>query len=77
MFIGVLEMGYTSRKAEIEKVHLEKSKWNAATIRTKKTIELNNGRAAMMGITGLMVHEKLDGNPYILNALLGAPVSFN
>ena len=27
--------------------------------------ELNQGRAAMMGILALMVHEKLDGNPYI------------
>ena len=28
----------------------------------KRTIELNNGRAAQMGILGLMVHEKLDSN---------------
>lgn len=27
--------------------------------------ELNQGRAAMMGILALMVHEKLDGYPYI------------
>ena len=27
----------------------------------KRAIELNNGRAAMMGILGLMVHEKLGG----------------
>ena len=27
--------------------------------RSKRTIELNNGRAAMMGITGIMVHESL------------------
>jgi len=26
---------------------------------SKRAIELNNGRAAMMGILGLMVHEKL------------------
>ena len=31
----------------------------------KRGIELNNGRAAMMGILGLMVHEKIDGNPVI------------
>ena len=39
--------------------------------------ELNNGRAAQMGILALMVHEKLDNNPYMINSLLGAPVDFN
>jgi hypothetical protein len=36
-------------------------------------VELNNGRAAQMGILALMVHEKLDGNPYVINTLLGFP----
>ena len=31
----------------------------------------------MMGILGLVIHEKLDGNPYIINSLLGYPVAFN
>ncbi|KAJ1640899.1 fucoxanthin chlorophyll a/c binding protein, partial [Pavlovales sp. CCMP2436] len=44
---------------------------------SKRAIELNNGRAAQMGILALMVHEKMDNNPYIINALLGAPVPFN
>jgi len=39
----------------------------------KRAIELNNGRAAMMGILGLMVHEKLGGDPYVLNDLFGYP----
>jgi hypothetical protein len=30
-----------------------------------------------MGILPMMVHEKLDNNPYIINFLLGFPVPFN
>ncbi len=51
--------------------------WSESTQRRKRAIELNNGRAAQMGILALMVHEKLDNNPYVINALLGAPVPFN
>jgi len=51
--------------------------WNAETQKRKAAIELNNGRAAQMGILTLAVHEKLDNNPYVLNALFGAPVPFN
>ena len=40
----------------------------------RQAVELNNGRAARMGILALMVHEKLDGNPHIINSLLGFPV---
>ena len=43
---------------------------------SKRAIELNNGRAAQMGLLALMVHEKLDGNPYIINDLAGSPVAF-
>jgi hypothetical protein len=43
---------------------------------SKRAIELNNGRAAQMGILALMVHEKLNNDPYIINSLLGAPVAF-
>jgi len=37
----------------------------------KLAIELNQGRAAQMGILGLMVHEKIGGDPYIINQMLG------
>ena len=39
------------------------SGWDEATLNKKLAIELNNGRAAQMGILALMVHEKLDNNP--------------
>ena len=38
----------------------------------QRAIELNNGRAAQMGILALMVHEKLSGEPYVINSLFGA-----
>lgn len=39
--------------------------------------ELNQGRAAMMGLLALMVHEKLNNDPYVINSLLGVPIPFN
>jgi hypothetical protein len=75
--VALIEGGYAARKDEIEAVQLEKSGWDQETIDRKIAIELNNGRAAQMGILGLMVHEKLDNNPYIINSLLGYPVAFN
>lgn len=39
--------------------------------------ELNQGRAAMMGILALMVHEGLNNDPYVINSLIGLPIPFN
>lgn len=52
-------------------------KYSAEEKAEKRAIELNNGRAAQMGILGLMVHEVMDGEPYVINALGGASTHFN
>jgi hypothetical protein len=54
-------------------------KWSGTQeeLNEKRSIELNNGRAAQMGILGLMVHEQLTGEPYVINALLGYSSNFN
>jgi len=77
VFIGLLELGFGARQEEIEEAQLKASGWDGETIDRKIAIELNNGRAAMMGIFALVIHEKLDNNPYIINSLLGYPVPFN
>ena len=76
-FIGLIELGYAARKDDIEAAQIKASGWDQETLDKKLAIELNNGRAAQMGILGLMVHEKLNNDPYIINTLLGAPVPFN
>ena len=75
--VAAIEGGFAARKDEIEAAQLKASGWDQETIDKKLAIELNNGRAAQMGILALMVHEKLDNNPYIINSLLGYPVPFN
>jgi hypothetical protein len=81
IFIGALDLGFTNyAQPEVEAFCESKAAaagWSAAKLNSKKAIELNNGRAAQMGILALMVHEKLNNDPYIINSLLGAPVAFN
>jgi hypothetical protein len=77
VFIGLIEAGFYQRQEEIEEAQLKASGWDEATISKKKGIELNNGRAAQMGILALMVHEKINNDPYVINSLLGFPVQFN
>jgi len=50
--------------------------FDEATKLRKRAIELNNGRAAQMGILGLMMHEQLGIDPYVTNAFMGYPTSF-
>lgn len=73
--IGAIELGFASIKDELE-ANCEEN-YPDFTVERRKAVELNNGRAAQMGILALMVHEKLDNNPYMINGLLGAPVDFN
>eukprot|EP01036_Dinobryon_divergens_P031132 gene31132-40483_t len=80
LFIGVLENGYNlvGKSIEADCVRYQNAiGWSAEKQRSKAAIELNNGRAAQMGILALMVHEKLNNDPYIINTLLGSPVPFN
>jgi len=79
IFIGAVDLGFTYAKDQIEEIHLGKlaEKVGADKVDSKKAIELNNGRAAMMGIFALVVHEYLNNDPYIINSLLGFPVAFN
>jgi hypothetical protein len=77
LLVGFAEFGFALRKEEIEEAQLKASGWDEETIQKKLAIELNNGRAAQMGILALMVHEKLNNDPYVINSLLGAPVPFN
>ena len=79
-FIGLFELGFSTVEKDIEAFCVKEAKrvgWSDAVMKNKMAIELNNGRAAQMGILGLVVHEKIDNNPYVLNSLLGFPVAFN
>eukprot|EP01038_Epipyxis_sp_PR26KG_P005910 gene5910-8153_t len=80
LFVGLLEYGFGYQEKNIADECTNRMKewgWSEATQKNKAAIELNNGRAAQMGILALVVHEKLDGHPYVLNGLFGAPVPFN
>ena len=75
--VALIEGGFAVRQDDIEAAQLKASGWDEETIQKKLAIELNNGRAAQMGILALMVHEKLNNDPYVINTLLGSPVPFN
>lgn len=81
IFIGALDLGFTNyAKPVVEEACRNKMNdlgWNEKKQESKAAIELNNGRAAQMGILALMVHEMLNNDPYVINSLLGFPVPFN
>ena len=112
-FIGFLEIFIMKDKGSGEfpgDLRNGMFKWSGTDeeLTKKRAIELNNGRAAQMGILGLMVctifnclsfvtlcsplhplnkqhlllfhtqvHEQLNGEPYVINALFGNPSNFN
>jgi hypothetical protein len=81
-FIGFLEVFVMTDKGKGEfpgDLRNGMFKWNASEeeMMEKRAIELNQGRAAQMGILALMVHEQLNGEPYVINALFGSPSGFN
>jgi hypothetical protein len=76
----LLELGFAQVQKSIESDcvnYMNANGWSEDKQNRKRAIELNNGRAAQMGILALMVHEKLNNDPYVINSLLGAPVPFN
>eukprot|EP00599_Poterioochromonas_sp_BG-1_P008012 CAMPEP_0173151198 /NCGR_PEP_ID=MMETSP1105-20130129/11430_1 /TAXON_ID=2985 /ORGANISM="Ochromonas sp., Strain BG-1" /LENGTH=197 /DNA_ID=CAMNT_0014066513 /DNA_START=119 /DNA_END=712 /DNA_ORIENTATION=- len=79
-FVGLMEAGFSQVEKQLEEYcnrNMKARGWSEEKIRQKKAIELNNGRAAQMGIAGLVTHELLNNDPYVLNSLLGFPVPFN
>lgn len=78
--IGLLEVGFSRVQSSIEDSCVDEMNergWSDDKQRIKASIELSNGRAAQIGILALMIHEELDNDPYVINAFLGFPVSFN
>lgn len=79
-FIGFLELFIMKQKegsfpGDMSLVNPFEKQWNAFDEETKlrkRAIELNNGRAAQMGIFAMVVHEVLGKQPYIINDILGA-----
>ncbi|CAM9098451.1 unnamed protein product [Ectocarpus sp. 6 AP-2014] len=83
-FIGFLEIGVMKQKEgsfpgdmTLGGEPYAWTKFSDEVKEQKRAIELNNGRAAQMGILGLMMHEAVNNHPYIINDLLGMPYTFN
>lgn len=79
IFIGFLEIFIMKQKegsfpGDMSRINPFEKQWESFDEETKlrkRAIELNNGRAAQMGIFGMIVHEVLSNQPYIINDILG------
>lgn len=75
VFVGFLELFVMKQKegsfpGDMSRVNPFEKQWenfDEETKLRKRAIELNNGRAAQMGIFAMMIHEELANQPYILN----------
>lgn len=79
VFIGFLELFVMKQKegsfpGDMSRINPFEKQWESFSEETKlqkRAIELNNGRAAQMGIFGMVVHEIMSNQPYIINDILG------
>lgn len=79
VFIGFLELFVMKQKegsfpGDMSLVNPFEKQWDAFDEETKlrkRAIELNNGRAAQMGIFAMIIHEILSNQPYIINDIVG------
>ncbi|CAM9298472.1 unnamed protein product [Ascophyllum nodosum] len=79
IFVGFLELFVMKQKegsfpGDMSRVNPFEKQWESFDEETKlrkRAIELNNGRAAMMGIFAMIVHEIISNQPYIINDIIG------
>lgn len=84
LFVGFLELVVMKQKegsfpGDMSRVNPFEKQWESFSEETKlqkRAIELNNGRAAQMGIFAMLVHEQIAGQPYIINNILGTTYSW-
>ena len=82
IFVGFLELFVMKQKegsfpGDMSRVNPFEKQWESFDEETKlrkRAIELNNGRAAMMGIFAMIVHEIISNQPYIINDIIGKHV---
>ena len=82
VFIGFLELFVMKQKegsfpGDMSRINPFEKQWESFDEETKlkkRAIELNNGRAAQMGIFAMVIHEIINNQPYIINNILGESI---